>query len=140
MYFISLVILIQEASPEGVAKSELTLLEDALDANDPKLLTDVGRISKGYKNLSEGLINLQAPETLRANHAALITSTARLSSIIEAFSLVFDDAIYALAVLPEYQVEADRLAETLKVIDEELSKSAFYNLDKVIAARQALGL
>ena len=139
-YFISLVLLTQEATPTGVTESELILLERALDANDAILLSDVARIAQGYETLGETLAALAAPTTLRANHAALITSAMRLSVIIEAFSATFDDAVYALAVLSEYQPEANRLAEAISIINEELSRSSIYNIDEIITARQAFGL
>lgn len=140
-YFRSIVIFSQKATPEGVTEGELTLLEKALDTSDPDLLSDIGDIALGYGRLSNTLALLPVPETLRANHSALVTATARLSAINYAFANTFNDAVYSLAVLPEYQTEAQRLLSAFQVIDEEISKrETITNNDEVIAARQALGL
>tara|TARA_B100000508_G_scaffold60333_2_gene47447 strand:+ start:5382 stop:6314 length:933 start_codon:yes stop_codon:yes gene_type:complete len=139
-YFTGIAILVADATPKDVTESELVLLESALNANDPALLSDVEKIAKGYESLAGELAQLKAPENLRANHSALITSVSRLGAIIHAFAATFEDAVYALAVLPEYEVEVERLVKALGVIGNEISNSSLNGNDNVIAAQQALGL
>lgn len=139
-YFTSIAILVANASPEGVTESELVIFEEALTRNNPLLLSDVEKIANGYDTLAKGLADLSAPENLRANHSSLVTSVSRLGVIIHAFAAAFDDAVYALAVLPEYEVEVNRLAEALNAIGIEVSNSSLSNDDNVVAAKQALGL
>lgn len=139
-YLTSIAVLVYEATPKGETKSELTLLEEALDANDPALLQRVEKIADGYDALAKKFEKLSVPSTLRAQHSALITATMRLGSIAHAFAATFDNAVYVLAVLPEHFVEADRLTKALSAINVEVSKSSLSTNDSVVAARQALGL
>lgn len=139
-YFVSIALLVQEASPEGVVEGELDLLEKALRERSDQALSDIRKIGKGYKNLSASLQETPAPVSLRANHAAMITSTARLGEIISIFAEALDNAVYVLAALPEYEKEALRLAETFRTVNESVKKGPFSTEDAVISVRQALGL
>lgn len=139
-YVLAIALSIQEATPRGVSRSELDLLEDALVENRPELFSDITKIAEGYASLKQALAEVKTPSTLRANHANLITAVERLSLIIEAFSNAQTDAIYALAVLPEYSVEVERLSEALQIIGSELSKHSINTDDDIISARQVLGL
>lgn len=139
-YFTSIAVLVSDASPKGISKSEVTLLEEALTANNPELLSDVTKIAKGYETLAENLANLSVPTTLRTQHASLITATMRLGSIASAFAATFDDAIYTLAVLPEHITEVERLIGALQAINNAVLNTSYSTDDNVAAARQALGL
>lgn len=139
-YVIAIALAIQEATPKDVSDSELVLLETALAENKSELFSDIAKIAKGYETLGNTLAQIETPSTLRANHANLVTAVERLAAIIEALSNAETDAVYALAVLPEYKTEAGRLGEALQIIGSELSKHSINTEDQIISARQVLGL
>lgn len=139
-YFVGIVLMVQGASPKDITKSELVLLEEALQDDAPELLGEVKRIADGYAKLSNELQTLSVPQTVRTHHAEFVTATMRLAHIIEGFSRADSDAAYALVVLPEYQNEVDRMVLALQGINEVVNKSTLIGTEDIVAAQRALGL
>lgn len=139
-YFTTLAILVQEATPSDVTESELTLLEEGLEEGSAQKLSSIKKVADGYSNLSLSLENVSVPESLREQHADLITATARLGVIIEGFSRALDDAVYALAVLPEYEVEVNRMNASFEAIYSEVEVREIIKNEHVQTAARVLGL
>lgn len=92
--------------------NELTLVSDALAANDAKKLTGLTAIVTAYANLDKNLLAVKTPSAIAPLHLRLVQSYSNIGATITGMQAMFSDPIRGLAALTQYKKEISAL-ETL---------------------------
>jgi len=95
-------------------RNEAEILQEALDSNDPSLLTELQQNEAYYKALRDELLRLPAPSLYVKEHLDLINATNAIYNDILGMQLVFKDPLAALLRVKRYQDDAVGLFYSLQ--------------------------
>lgn len=114
--------LIMEKHNVDGSDDELTILNDALQNNDPARLDDLTVLVQAYTNMRNEFLNLPVPPALAAEHLDLINIINAIQNDIAGMQLVFDDPAVALIRIRQYESHAESFAYALQNIALALEK------------------
>ncbi|TSC68386.1 MAG: hypothetical protein G01um101472_9 [Parcubacteria group bacterium Gr01-1014_72] len=112
-------------------ENEIAIFESAIRTKDPERLRALGPILDGYKSITSATLQTPAPQGAETLHAEFLTSLSRVTAVIEALSLLFEDPVRAAEAINAYQGAAESLHTALKKLDAYFIKSGvFFNRDE----------
>jgi len=97
--------------------NELIIVQNALQTNDSKKLSDLKIILDSYKKVIDALAKVSTPASAASAHLSLLNSASSVSATIAAMQSLFSDPIVALAGLRDYQTQAGNLAVALDTLN-----------------------
>ncbi len=96
--------------------NEITIVENALDSNDPSLLKEIDPIVAAYSNLLKELFTMKVPSVMADFHKNLINSMSELVFAEKGFTKVFSDGVVALESIPVFQNSFKDLTTSMNAI------------------------
>jgi hypothetical protein len=101
-------------------RSEINILKDALSTENPRFIEELKPSVKGYKDMTQQLLNLNVPLATADIHLRLINAVSSISFIIEAFSKTFVDPMSSIQGLAILQTSFDKLVASFAEITKLL--------------------
>jgi hypothetical protein len=101
------------ASHEG---SDIEIFQAALDKHDPTLLAPLKSILDMYTNTTREALAMQVPDSLADEHLAFLNACESLATDVYAMTIAFDDPLYAIARVQNYNEDYKALYASLKNI------------------------
>lgn len=100
--------------------NETLILKQALDANDPEILTYLKPIREVYEKIIRDTLDLSVPAPLIQEHLNLLNTYEAIHSDIEAMEKAFEDPLLTLARIKRYEDDAAGLLLALANLHEAL--------------------
>ncbi len=111
--------------------NEAIILSQALEENNPQLLTELDSVKAAYENFITNTLIIPVPTSLAEDHLKLINAYEAIYTDIAAMQLAFTDPLYSLARVREYQNDATMLGRALQSIGKEIQgKGIIYAKDE----------
>lgn len=95
-------------------ESELIILKDILDSNDPARLTELQSLAEVYRKNRDETLKIPVPAFLVKAHLDLINTYHAVYKDIDAMTLALEDPAFALLRLKRYEDDATGLAYALQ--------------------------
>lgn len=107
--------------PSERIEKNLTVLQRAIEQDDPQLLESFIPIEETYQNMIVDMLNIRIPTELAALHLELLNLYEAMASNINAMQLIFDDPLLTLAKIEEHTNAADSIIKTMRAITKTLT-------------------
>lgn len=95
-------------------ENEALILQRALEANDPSMLDALAPIHDVYAGTIIDVLSMPVPDTLVDEHLAFLNVCEAFVTDIQAMQSAFEDPLFALARMKQYETDAKGLAESFK--------------------------
>jgi hypothetical protein len=95
-------------------ENEALILQRALDAHDPSLLDALAPIKDVYAGTISDILRMPVPDTLVDEHLAFLNVCEAFVTDIEAMQSAFEDPLFTLARMKQYESDAKSLVESFK--------------------------
>lgn len=96
--------------------NEALILQNALTANDPKILEGLKPIRIAYTDIIEDTLRMEVPDAFAGRHVDLLNAYELILTDIEAMQVAFADPLFSLARVKSYEKDAQALYDALKAI------------------------
>ncbi len=97
-------------------ENEASILQRALTANDPSILTALAPIRQVYEGTIADSLLVEVPESLALSHVNLLNAYEAILTDIKAMQVAFTDPLYAFARTKEYEKDSEALFNALQNI------------------------
>jgi hypothetical protein len=98
---------------------ETHILQNALEANDPKMLSELEPIRNVYVKTIADTLTMEVPDIFADMHVDLLNANEAIELDISAMQVAFTDPLYSLARVKSYRNDAKALFESLSAIREK---------------------
>jgi hypothetical protein len=109
----------------GKLDNEIATLKNAVDNNDPTILKNLKPIIAAYKNMAQDMMAIVVPKAAAASHIDLANNFMTMSQSVETFTLMFTDAVSALAGIKQYSNTGPLMVKNIQAL------TAFFNSHSV---------
>ncbi len=106
---------------ETKVRNETLIVKDALDADNPNLLSELDPLIASYTKIIAQLKQIPVPQTLSTNHIRLINSVSEILFITESFKTVFSNPLVALQGVGRYPTAFQNFVDAGLTIKRYLS-------------------
>lgn len=110
-------------------KNEAAILQQALTANDSKILEQLAPIHAVYTNYISDTLSVGVPESIIQEHINLLNAYESILTDIEAMQVAFTDPLYSLARVKGYENDALTLTIALRDIAKILNMAGITYTD-----------
>lgn len=93
-------------------ENEISILERALNTNNPAILDELQPIEAVYANTIKDALPIEVPDSLVLQHLAFLNVSEAILTDIQAMQTAFDDPLYALARVKGYEENSKKLYNT----------------------------
>ena len=114
--------------------NEGTILQKALMANDPEILTALIPIRTAYVGMIADTLRMDVPESFALLHVDLLNVYEAILTDIEAMQVAFIDPLYTLARTKGYEADTVTLFTVLKNMNSELTKNGITYTNNEVGA------
>ncbi len=101
---------------DPIPNPPLTVLLEAMEAENSSGLEELKPISLAYKNTAEELLKIKVPESLATSHSAIANNFLKISKQIDNMARVFNDPALASIAFKQYLGTSDSTRAALKAI------------------------
>ena len=116
-------------------EGELTILQRAMQAEDPTILAELQPLAAMYKNMRDQSLNTPVPEAFKKEHLDLVNVYHALYMNITGMEQDITDPTTALLRIKRYQDDATGLALSLRNMYNELIPYAnLYTVEDPVTA------
>lgn len=112
-------------------ENEVTIIDNALRANNPQALEKLDPILNAYRGMVVDMKLIPVPSTYVAEHLALINTYQGVANDIEAMRSTFTDPALAMVRMKRYKSDVTAMAEAIMALVNKLVK-----VDKVRFAKE----
>lgn len=106
--------IVMEHPAEG--RFEAVILQKALEANDPSMLSDLSFIREDYEAMLRDTLLVSVPESLVRQHLDLLNAYESILTDIKAMEGMFNDPLYGLARMKRYGADGQNLVTAFRNI------------------------
>ncbi len=110
------------------SRNEAVIAKDSFDKENPAILKELDPIIKSYKNILNGLLNVEVPQLMSKMHIDLINSVSSLVFIVEKLRISDVDPLAGVQAVARYTPTVQIFADAILNIKNKLtSLSLKYN-------------
>ncbi len=108
------------------SKNELTILQEALQTEDPEILKQLIPLQQAYAGMIQDTLLVSVPESFVKEHLMLLTAYEAILLDIQTMQNAFLDPLYTLARVKRYQNDAAGMSQIFVNLGEKYSAFDVY--------------